>query len=120
MAGDDSRLVYSDELGGRVGDAEKKKPRKGKKTRGASAPLPADGVVRVRRETGGRGGKTVTAVHGIPLAGSELKALAKALKKKCGTGGAVKDGVVEIQGDHRETVQAELERRGYTVKLAGG
>lgn len=79
-----------------------------------------DGVVRIRRETSGRKGKGVTTVSGIPLPTSELKDLAKALKKRCGTGGAVKEGIVEIQGDHRETLKAELEGRGYTVKLAGG
>ena len=62
----------------------------------------------------------MTTVSGIPLPASELKDLAKALKKRCGTGGAVKEGIVEIQGDHRETLKAELEGRGYTVKLAGG
>ena len=79
-----------------------------------------DGIVRIRRETSGRKGKGVTTVAGVPLAEKELKALAKALKQRCGTGGAVKDGVIEIQGDHRDSLKAELERRGYTVKLAGG
>lgn len=79
-----------------------------------------DGVVRIRRETSGRKGKGVTTVNGVPLAADELKALAKALKKRCGTGGAVKDGIIEIQGDHRQTLKSDLESRGYTVKLAGG
>ncbi|MFC3284106.1 translation initiation factor Sui1 [Litchfieldella rifensis] len=79
-----------------------------------------DGIVRIRRETSGRKGKGVTTVSGVPLATAELKALAKELKKRCGTGGAVKDGIVEIQGDHRDTLKAELERRGFQVKLAGG
>ncbi|MCE9682418.1 translation initiation factor Sui1 [Halomonas alkalisoli] len=79
-----------------------------------------DGVVRLRRETSGRKGKGVTTVTGIPLPDAELKALAKRLKKRCGTGGAVKEGIIEIQGDHREVLKAELERSGYTVKLAGG
>ncbi|HAR07482.1 MAG: stress response translation initiation inhibitor YciH [Cobetia sp.] len=79
-----------------------------------------DGVVRIRRETSGRKGKGVTTVSGIPLAEKELKALAKTLKQRCGTGGSLKDGIVEIQGDHRETLKAELTRMGYTVKLAGG
>ncbi|AMC99134.1 translation initiation factor Sui1 [Halomonas chromatireducens] len=79
-----------------------------------------DGVVRIRRETSGRKGKGVTTVSGIPLPDAELKALAKRLKKRCGTGGAVKDGIIEIQGDHREVLKAELERSGYSVKLAGG
>ncbi|MEC9481734.1 MAG: translation initiation factor Sui1 [Halomonas sp.] len=79
-----------------------------------------DGVVRIRRETSGRKGKGVTTVSGVPLTSAELRTLAKDLKKRCGTGGAVKDGVVEIQGDHRQVLKTELEARGYTVKLAGG
>ena len=79
-----------------------------------------DGVIRVRRETKGRGGKTVTTAAGFPLASDALKTLAKELKRTCGSGGAVREGVIEIQGDHRDTVVAELEVRGYTVKRAGG
>ncbi len=79
-----------------------------------------DGIVRLHRESKGRGGKTVTLVRGVPLAGQELKALAKALKQKCGVGGALKDDVIEIQGDQRDLIKTELEKRGYTVKLAGG
>lgn len=79
-----------------------------------------DGIVRIRRETSGRKGKGVTTLEGIPLPEAELKALAKALKKRCGTGGAIKEGVVEIQGDHRELLKGELEKRGYRVRLAGG
>lgn len=79
-----------------------------------------DGIVRIRRETSGRKGKGVTTISGIPLTDAELKTLAKTLKKRCGTGGAVKDGVIEIQGDHRETLQQALTSLGYQVKLAGG
>ncbi|TDN96813.1 MULTISPECIES: translation initiation factor Sui1 [Halomonas] len=79
-----------------------------------------DGIVRIRRETSGRKGKGVTSLEGIPLPADELMALAKALKKRCGTGGAVKAGVVEIQGDHRELLKGELEKRGFRVRLAGG
>lgn len=79
-----------------------------------------DGIVRVRRETSGRKGKGVTTIAGVPLPEAELKTLAKQLKKVCGTGGAVKEGVIEIQGDHRERLKTELQARGYTVKLAGG
>jgi len=79
-----------------------------------------DGIVRLQRETKGRGGKAVTIIVGIPLAGSELKSLSKSLKQKCGVGGAVKDGNIEIQGDQRELLQETLEKLGYTVKLAGG
>lgn len=79
-----------------------------------------DGIVRLRRETKGRGGKAVTIVDGLPLSGAELKTLAKALKQKCGVGGAIKEGTIEIQGDQRDTLQGELVKRGYTVKRAGG
>ena len=79
-----------------------------------------DGIVRLHRETKGRGGKAVTLIRGVPLAGAELKQLAKALKQRCGVGGAVKDGVIEIQGDQRDTLKSELEKKGYTVKIAGG
>ncbi|MCP1314782.1 MULTISPECIES: translation initiation factor Sui1 [unclassified Halomonas] len=79
-----------------------------------------DGIVRIRRETSGRKGKGVTTLSGIALPAKELTALAKELKKRCGTGGAVKDGVIEIQGDHRDTLKAALEAMGYKVKLAGG
>ena len=85
-----------------------------------SHPPKGDGVVRVRRETKGRGGKTVTTVEGVPLPDDALRDLASELKRRCGTGGTLKDGVIEIQGDHRETVVAELSRRGFTVKRAGG
>lgn len=80
----------------------------------------SDGVVRIRRETKGRGGKTVTVIGGIPLDSSAVKALATELKKICGAGGALKDGVIEIQGDHCVAVTLELERRGFRVKRAGG
>ncbi|MEO8466588.1 MAG: stress response translation initiation inhibitor YciH [Gammaproteobacteria bacterium] len=82
--------------------------------------LRGDGVVRVRRETGGRGGKTVTVVYGMALPEAKLKDLAGDLKRLCGTGGTLKDGTIEIQGDHRDRIVTALEQRGYTVKLAGG
>ncbi|MBV1790012.1 translation initiation factor Sui1 [Marinobacterium sp. D7] len=79
-----------------------------------------DGIVRIRRETSGRKGKGVTTISGVPLAEQELKALLKRLKQRCGTGGALKDGVLEIQGDHREPIKQLLESEGFKVKLAGG
>lgn len=78
-----------------------------------------DGIVRLHRETKGRGGKSVTIIRGIPLAHAELTALAKVLKQKCGVGGAVKEHDIEIQGDQRRVLQQELENRGYRVKLSG-
>ena len=82
--------------------------------------LRGDGIVRVRREVKGRRGKTVTTISGLPLSGDALRELAAELKRRCGTGGSTKDGVIEIQGDHRDALIAELEARGYTVKRAGG
>ena len=79
-----------------------------------------DGVVRVGRQTQGRKGKGVTVITGLPLAGSALDELATRLKKRCGSGGTVQEGVIEIQGDHRDTLVAELGRLGYTVKRSGG
>ncbi len=75
-----------------------------------------DGVVRVGRETKGRKGKGVTVITGVPLHETELKELAKQLKARCGAGGTVKDGVIEIQGDHREVLLEELRKRGWKVK----
>ncbi len=79
-----------------------------------------DGVVRVRRETKGRGGKTVTVVTGAPGDEATLKALAGELKRRCGSGGTVKEGIIEIQGDFCDLIIAELAGRGFTVKRAGG
>lgn len=85
----------------------------------AVAPV-GDGIARVRRETKGRGGKTVTTISGLPLAGDALKELASALKRRCGTGGSLKDGVVEIQGEHVELLIDELLKRGFKAKKSGG
>ena len=85
-----------------------------------SAP-PTDGVVRLFFETKGRGGKGVTVVRGLGLAEPELAALGKKLKAACGVGGTAKDGVVELQGDHRDRVMALLQAQGHrNVKKAGG
>jgi len=81
---------------------------------------PGDGVVRVSRETKGRKGKGVTLVKGLALGDADLAPVAKALKAACGSGGTVKDGVIEVQGDHVDTVMAWLTRAGHTVKRAGG
>nr|WP_194718686.1 translation initiation factor Sui1 [Pseudomonas typographi] len=79
-----------------------------------------DGICRVRRETKGRGGKTVTTVSGVPLPPDQLKELASSLKRRCGTGGALKDGVIEIQGDHVDLLLGELRKQGLQAKKAGG
>jgi translation initiation factor 1 len=86
---------------------------------GPAVNLPHDGVVRLLRDRKGRGGKTVTLVTGLP-SGTALDPLASALKRLCGTGGTVRGDVIEIQGDVRERIKPELERRGYSVKIAGG
>jgi translation initiation factor 1 len=112
-----SRLVYDS-------DAPLSKPPRKEKARpeprAASLNLPGDGVVRLLRDRKGRGGKTVTLVAGVGGTRTTLNALAGDLKRLCGTGGTVRGDVVEIQGDVRERIKSELERRGYTVKLAGG
>lgn len=79
-----------------------------------------DGRVRIQRETKGRKGAGVTLVTGIPLAEKELKELHSTLKKKCGVGGAIKDGILELQGDQREAIFKLLEGKGWDVKIAGG
>ena len=83
------------------------------------SPPAGDGIVRVGRQTKGRKGKGVTVVTGLPVGEAELKALAKELKARCGAGGAVKEGVIEIQGDHRDFLIEELGRRGWKARLAG-
>jgi len=79
-----------------------------------------DGVVRVARETKGRAGKGVTLIKGLPLTEPELKAIATRMKQLCGTGGTIKDGVIEIQGDNRDKLLAWLLAEGYKAKMAGG
>lgn len=108
----DSIPVYSTETG-RIKQKQNGAPVK-------AAPQKNDGFVRLRREVKGRGGGTVIVISGITLPAPELKDLAGILKKKCGCGGTIKDGVIEIQGDHRDTLVAELQTRGFKVKLAGG
>ena len=108
----ESRRVYS------TADGDLRKAAEPKGLRHAAPNVPNDGIVRVSRETSGRRGKTVTVVRGLPA--RELASVASDLKRQCGSGGAVKEGVVEIQGDHRPKVVARLESQGYRVKLAGG
>ena len=107
MSTKNSRLVYSTDSG-RSTEPE------------VSKIVQGDGIVRIRRETKGRKGKGVTTLSGFSMSESELKVLAKQLKQKCSTGGTVKDGMIEIQGDHREILKVELKKRGLTAKLAGG
>jgi translation initiation factor 1 len=81
---------------------------------------PQQQTAAIRRETKGRGGKTVTTVSGLQLKPDDLKDLSKALKQTCGTGGSIKDGVIEIQGDHREKIAEKLRSLGYKTKFTGG
>jgi translation initiation factor 1 len=84
------------------------------------AVAPAGGRVKVRREVAGRRGKAVTTISGVPLDDAGLRELAGRLKKRCGVGGSAKDGVIELQGDHRDVVVEVLRADGYDVVLAGG
>jgi translation initiation factor 1 len=90
------------------------------KTAAGKAPRADAGMVRVSRQTQSRAGKAVTVVTGLPLAAGELELLASELKRRCGSGGTVKDGAIEIQGEHRDTLVAELVRRGFAAKRSGG
>ena len=105
-----SRRVYSTGEGRISPSASPRTP--------APAGPPNDGVVRIFRDRSGRNGKVVTVIRGLPA--RDLESRASELKRLCGAGGAVKDGAVEIQGDHRERVAERLRCIGHTVKLAGG
>lgn len=109
------RLVYSTH-GGRVRGTDARPP----SPQEAGPNLPRDGIVRIFRERGGRGGKVVTVIRGLPQRGQTLMDLAAGLKRFCGAGGTVKGGTVEIQGDQRERAAEYLRARGQAVKLAGG
>lgn len=104
-----SKLVYSTDQG-RVKTTETSTPNKPR----------GDGIVRLRRETKGRKGAGVVLIDGLELPEAELKALAKKLKQLCGTGGSIKNGIIEIQGDQRQKLAEHLEKEGFKVKLAGG
>ena len=119
MKNTNSRLVYSSESG-RICPKCKKPISVCVCSTSAASPSSGDGVVRVGRETKGRKGKGMTLITGVPLPTDELKKLAKELKQKCGTGGTLKDGVIEIQGDHRDALVEMLKARGWTVKRSGG
>jgi translation initiation factor 1 len=118
MPGVNSRLVYSTGIGALC-------PNCRRAVRECVCPKGAPGAagevnIRVGRETQGRAGRGVTTVTGVPLPLAEIEALATRLKKRCGSGGTVRDGVIEIQGEHRDTVLAELLKAGFTAKRSGG
>ncbi len=114
-----TRLVYSTDPDVEV---ESRRGKKKKQQRsGKSGPkLPNDGVIRVFLDRKGRKGKSVTVLRGLSGNEADRKALLKRLKSKLGTGGALKDGAIEIQGDHRDRVMGILEKLGYKTKKAGG
>jgi translation initiation factor 1 len=114
----DAPVVYSSEFGRICPSCAK--PVKNCVCRKSSSAPAGDGVVRVRRESKGRGGKTVMVITGLPLDEAALTKLAGELKRSCGCGGTSKDGVIEIQGDHGDHILAELAKRGYKAKRAGG
>lgn len=119
---DNYRLVYSTESGrlcSNCGKPTKDCSCKGKKKRSQSN-IQSDEIIRIRREKKGRKGKTVTSISGFQEPNDTLKQIAKKLKSLIGTGGSIKDGVIVIQGDHREVVQRTLKEQGFKVKLAGG
>ena len=118
------RLVYSTD-GGRVSICPRcglsyKHCRCDQRSTDEQPTKKSDGIVRIMRDRKHRGGKTVTVIAGVPADAHELAILAQQLKKLCGSGGTVKDGVIEIQGDHCDKVQAKLAELGYKVKRAGG
>jgi translation initiation factor 1 len=117
------RLVYSTETGRvcpRCGRPMAQCGCQKQPVRETPRPFPADGIVRIRRETQGRKGKTVSVIHGLPLAPEGLDDLARLLKQRCGSGGTVQEGTIVLQGDHRQRIREELEKQGYSVKIAGG
>lgn len=114
----DSRPVYSTESGRLCRQCQR--PVADCVCGAARPPETGDGRVTVQRQSKGRGGKTVTVIRGLPLAGPDLKRLASDLKKSCGVGGAVKGDTIEIQGEQRAAMQKALEERGYRVVVAGG
>jgi translation initiation factor 1 len=120
-----STLVYSTD-GGRIDfcptcGQRRTECRCARKPAGRTGPsLPNDGIVRLLRDRKGRGGKTVTLVTGVRGNPATLEDLATTLKRFCGCGGGVKDGTIEIHGDHRERLAAKLAELGYQVKIAGG
>ncbi|ATX81059.1 translation initiation factor 1 (eIF-1/SUI1) [Mariprofundus ferrinatatus] len=119
----DRRLVYSTENGPLDKPMRGKKSGRKKMSPQSSSPAitsPGKQGVRIRRESKGRGGKTVSIIDGLALDGSELKVLLKKLKAQLGTGGAVKNGSLEIQGEHREKLMQLLEQEGVKAKLSGG
>ncbi len=114
----DHGLVFSTEQG-RICPACKNPSKEGTCRKTASV-FPSDGIIRIGLERKGRKGQGVTLVMGLPLDPDELRKKARDLKKKCGCGGSIKNGMVEIQGDHRDMLMADFTEQGYKVKRVGG
>jgi translation initiation factor 1 len=112
-------LVYSTEVGRTCPECRQALAQCSCKAAAKAVPA-GDGVVRVSRQTKGRGGKSVTVVKGLALDALALAALGKQLRTACGSGGTVKDGVIEVQGDHCELVIEALKKQGHQAKRAGG
>ncbi len=117
-----SRLVYSTGSGRICPDCGKNAQKCSCKRKKAKlqSNIHFDEIIRIRRETKGHKGKTVTSITGFQENTDDLKQIAKKLKTSCGTGGSIKDGIIIIQGDHRQAIQSELQKQGFKVKLAGG
>jgi len=114
-----SGLVYSTETGRMCPDCRQPLAQCECKTKAKAAPS-GDGIARVSRQSKGRGGKTVTLVQGLALDAPALAALGKQLRSACGSGGTVKDGVIEVQGDHCDLIVAALKKQGHKAVRAGG
>ncbi len=112
MSKDNRPKVWSSERG----DLRKEN----KKSVAVASKLPAQQLVYIHRESKGRGGKTVSLVKNLMLSERDIKALAKKLKQACGSGGTVKNGIIEIQGEHRQRIAGVLQKLGYKVKISGG
>ncbi len=111
MPKNENNTVWSSELGDQ---------RKKKQTANVKSLQPQQQTIYLHRESSGRGGKAVTLVKKLVLSEDDLKALAKKIKNECGTGGTIKDDIIEIQGEHREKIAGILQKLGYKVKVAGG
>ncbi len=113
------KIVYSTELGDLRETVKDKDRNRANHAFSKTPAVKKDGIVRVQKESKGRGGKTVSAIYGLPLSEVALMDMAARLKQKCGTGGTVKEGVILIQGDKVDAIIQLLEKEGFTVKRAG-
>jgi translation initiation factor 1 len=120
MKKNESGLVYSSEWGRMCPKCEKPVAQCICRRKSEVTQVKNDGIIRVSRETKGRKGAGVTIISGLPGNDDDLKKLAAELKKKCGAGGALKNRLIEIQGEHRDRLVIELEKMGYRVKRSGG